>query len=181
MTIQRYCQRYRLFLVFVWLQSSWVQAQVGTTFCACQPASYQFTLDFSLSCDALNVDGPGVNNTRCLERGTDETPDVTPIVVNTFQILELDQDLEPIVETSRRGEFLSGSNISYTSVITELNSSATTMVLPKGITIIVTGRNSENVSIVSSTIVVFNNNCTVYPVLEVGQTLGWTVLVSSIC
>lgn len=162
------------------LQTLGVFAQVGTTICACQPASYQFTLDFQLSCNDFNVTGPGVNTTRCLERGPEETSNLIPVVVNTFQIIELNQDLEPVAQTSLRGNFLNGANISYTSIITQFNASVAESAVPRGISLVITGRNAENVSVVSSSIVVFNNDCTVYPVLEEGETLGWTLLVSSI-
>jgi hypothetical protein len=39
---------------------------VGVNICACQPATYEFILDFDLTCAEATVGGPGINDTACV-------------------------------------------------------------------------------------------------------------------
>jgi hypothetical protein len=74
---------------------------VGVDICGCQPAFYEFTLDFDQSCDDSDVvpnAQRGINETACLTAisGRDQVPaeELVPISVQTVQIFELGQNKE---------------------------------------------------------------------------------------
>jgi hypothetical protein len=73
------------------------QRMIGIDICGCQPAMYEFTLDFSQTCDDMDIEQGqrGINETACLEeiRGRDDVPaeELVPVSVQKVQIFELDQ------------------------------------------------------------------------------------------
>jgi hypothetical protein len=90
---------------FCLLQKVTVSAQeervIGVDICGCQPAFYEFTLDFDQSCDDSDVvpnAQRGINETACLTEisGREQVPaaELVPISVQTVQIFELGQNKE---------------------------------------------------------------------------------------
>lgn len=167
----------------VFVQSATGQSLIGTDICGCQPATYTFTFDFGLTCADSNVAGPGINATACLTeiRGEEEVPpeDLIPISVSTVQIFELDQNLQVFSQTVRTGDFVSGSNFTYTSIISTISDLTNVQSLPRGLQLVITGLNNKEESTVQTYIITYTNNCGLFPILTEGQTQGWTIFVSS--
>ena len=172
-------------LAFLFMTQKTMQAQeIGVDIiCACQPAVYAFTLDFDLMCADLNVAGPGISDQACLveARGidTEDGADLRPIAVNSIQIFELDQNLQVSAQTPLAGNFLSGSTFTYTSVVATAPDMLTPETLPRGIQLVFTGTNASDQAIVNTFIILYTNDCGIYPVLQKGQVAGWTVFVST--
>ena len=159
-----------------------VSAQlIGTDICGCQPAFYTFTFDFGLKCTDNTVAGPGINETACLTeiRGQEEVPDdeLVPISVQNVQIFELDQRLQVVAQTVRPGVFVSGSNFTYTSIISTMTDTLNPLSLPRGLQLVITGLNSNEETVVNTYIILYTNDCGIFPILTEGQTYGWTIFV----
>jgi hypothetical protein len=156
---------------------------IGTDICGCQPATYTFTLDFSLTCEETSVEGPGINDTACLTdiRGQEEAPpeDLVPVSVQNVQIFELDQNLKVVAQTVRTGTFASGDTFTYTSIISTFGDTLNPVMLPRGLQLVISGVNDKEQSVINTYIIVYTNNCGVFPVLTEGMTAGWTIFVST--
>lgn len=157
-----------------------VNAQtVGVDICACQPATYEFVLDFALLCENRTVvAGPGVNASEC-RITTDRNLNVTdqvPVSVSKVQVLELNQDLDIITTTQYEEEFADGDLFTYTSVIASNNITRPEDV-PRALQMTITGRNQEEQDLVNFWIVIFDNSCGIYPVVLEGEWIGWTIFV----
>lgn len=153
---------------------------VGTEICACQPATYEFTLDFDLTCDDTNVGGPGINASACV-LNTDVELNVTnfrPNIVTTIQILELNQDFEVLAQTPLEGEFADGDTFRYTSIIAGQVGELDPADIPRGFQLSMAGRNSNEEDLVNFWLIIYDNNCGVFPVVLEGQQIGWTIFVS---
>jgi hypothetical protein len=157
--------------------------QIGTDICGCQPATYTFTLDFSLTCEETNVEGPGINDTACLTeiRGQEEVPpeDLVPVSVQNIQIFELDQNMKVVAQTVRTGTFTDGDTFTYTSIISTFGDSLNPVMLPRGLQLVISGVNNKEQSVINTYIIVYTNSCGVFPVLTEGMTAGWTIFVST--
>jgi hypothetical protein len=151
---------------------------VGVDICACQPSTYEFLLDFGLTCDNKTVDGPGINASECrvtTDRNLNVT-DLVPITVSKIQVLELNQDLDVIATTPYEGEYTNGDIISFTSVIATDNITNADDV-PRALQMTLEGRNSLEQDLVNYWIIIFDNSCGIYPVVLEGEQIGWTVFV----
>ena len=129
-----------------------------------------------------DVAGPGINETACLTeiRGQDEVPDdeLVPISVQNVQIFELDQNLKVVAQTVRAGSFVSGSNFTYTSIISTMAGTLNPTSLPRGLQLVITGLNKNEETVVNTYIILYTNDCGIFPILTEGQTAGWTIFVS---
>ena len=181
------CQRPRPMLLFLFFASFFgsVSGQIGVDLCSCQPAVYEFTLDFSLTCEDQNIEGPGIQETECfissLEGENTNITDLAPARVSAIQIIELDQNLRPLVQTpvAIDGSFTDGQTFTYTSIIaTGLDALDETQV-PKGFMLVLSGTNAEDEFIGNTWIVIYDNDCSIFPILFEGQRAGWTVVVRS--
>ena len=102
-----------------------------------------------------------------------------PARVTTIQILELNQDLRVIAQTPINGDFRSGDIFKYTSVIAQLDpETVDPNMIPKGLQITLAGRNSAEQDLVNFWLIIYDNDCGVFPVVLEGQQIGWTVFVS---
>jgi len=52
--------------------------------------------------------------------------------------------------------------------------------LPRGIHFVITGLNAVEQTVVNTFIVLFDNDCGIFPLLTERQTIGWIILVSEI-
>jgi hypothetical protein len=167
----------------VWFAHATMGQLIGTDICGCQPVNYTFTLDFGLACADSNVGGPGIKLARCLtelrgeNRGPDE--DLIPVTVSVVEIDELDQNLQILSQSGRTGEFVSGSNFTCTSIITTISGLSNSVSLPRGLQLLIHGENSKKQMIVQTNIIVYTNDCHVFPILTKGQKQGWTIFVST--
>ena len=92
---------------------------VGTTLCGCQPAVYEITLNFTVTCDESDVMGPGINETGCVpsREGNEAVTDLTPVVINEIQFLELNSALAPLQQQQLSGTWVDGNMVRYSSVL----------------------------------------------------------------
>ena len=165
-------------------QSVVMAQEIGLDICACQPSVYEFTLDFELTCDDLDVGGPGISDTTCLTelRGQEDQDgaDLVPVTVSQVSIFELDQNLDVIAQTVKTGSFLSGSTFTYTSIIATEPDMLNPNSLPRGIQLVFIGNNAMDQAVVNTFAILYNNDCGVFPLLREGQVAGWSIFVSRI-
>lgn len=161
-----------------------VCGQIGVTICACQPSVYTFTFNFSATCDISTVEGPGVLDADCFARGfaigsADDVNDTVPVQVTTVSIIELNKDLGVLVQTSYTDVFRDGDNFTYTSILSTPDNitGLTPDMVPGGIQLGIVGVNQMEIPITNVWIILFDNECGIFPVLEVGDQIGWTILV----
>ena len=138
-------------------------------------ATYEFTLDFSLECEPVNVGGPGIADTTCLVTGFDKinVTDLVPVAVSSIQLIEIGQDGGPAAVAQETGDFRDGSTFTYTSI------SFGGGIAPRAFQLRALGRNSAGETLVLQFAVTFTNACGVFPVITEGQSVGWTVFVSA--
>lgn len=168
----------RLLLFFLLAETTFAQT-VGVDICACQPATYEFTLDFDLTCEDSTVGGPGINASACIIN-TDVGQNVTdfrPVIVTNIQILELNQDFEVIAQTPISGTFVNGNTFRYTSVIAGRTADIPAVDVPRGFQLSMAGRNALEQDLVNFWLIIYNNDCGIFPIILEGQQIGWTILV----
>jgi hypothetical protein len=139
--------------------------------CACQPQKYEFTLDFALNCSVSLKEGPGINQTVCVVEPPDEG-DQVPVSVTSIEIAEVDKKFQDLNPVTFEGEYENGFTFEYTSAI-----AGDVTVPPKGIRMTITGTNLDGVELINSWLILFTNDCAIYPVLTSGTQIGWTKLV----
>lgn len=161
-----------------------VEAQVGVTICACQPSIYTFRFNFSAFCEIQTIDSrEGVLGADCFARGiglgSEETVDAVPVQVTTVSVLELDKQLRVLAQTQYVDDFRNGDTFTYTSLAASLEGIATLDPdrMPGGIQLDMVGINQEEQPITNVWVILFENDCNIFPVLEIGDTVGWTILV----
>ena len=158
--------------------------ELGVNLCFCQPDTITFKLDFSFECPGSNVAGPGINDTACLVETRDSIDAITdfaPTFVSEVQVLELDQNLQIVGQSFQNGPFFNGDEITYTSIV--MQSPETVMaspeLLPRGFQVSITGLNANEESLVNTWVVRYTNDCGIFPLLEIGDRIGWSEFVSS--
>jgi len=158
--------------------------EVGIDICACQPSVYELTIRSGLTCQDNDVrENPGIQETACLveTRLSDEVSvtDFVPATVSEIQILELDQEQEVIGQTVfTDGPYFEGDSVQYTSIVESNPKNIDPSSLPLGFQVTILGNNANNEPIVNTWGILYNNDCGVFPLLEEGQTIGWTEFVS---
>ena len=157
-------------------------AQVGTKLCACQPAVYEITLNFTVTCEAVDVQGPGILETACRidKETTDDVTDLVPAQVTEIQFLELNGNLQTLQQEARTGSFRAGNMVQYTSVLA-VQPSFDEDTLPAAFQVIMRGVNAVDQPIQMFWVITYSNDCGVFPVLTEGQKQGWSIFVSSMC
>lgn len=156
---------------------------IGVSTCACQPSTYTFQLNFDLTCSDRDVrpGDPGIIDTACVlnPQGNENVTDLVPVRVTEVQILELDQNLQVIFQTTLEDNFVNGSSFNYSSITHTMPQLLNDTSIPKGIQVFLTGRNAEEQDLVNFWAIVYDNDCGVFPLLEVDQKVGWTIFVSA--
>jgi len=163
-------------------------AQPGITVCACQPEFYELTLDLDIFLNAQNQctnttitdQIPGIIEVACkvTPKSDSNVTDLTPFSVIEVKIAELDQNGAIQTETTIPGPFFQGDSFNYTSVIADPASINSTLYVPKGFQISLTGLNADEEEIENFWIVRYSNDCGFFPLLVVGDYIGWTIFVS---
>jgi len=153
-----------------------VDSQIsGTELCACSPRVYELTFDFSLECEPINIDmdNGGIDDATCLVAGFDNVnvTDRIPVAVSSVQLIELGQDGAPAAVAQETGDFRDGDSITYTSISFE------GAVAPRAFQVRALGRNAAGEPLVLQWAVTYTNNCGVFPVLEINDSVGWTIFV----
>lgn len=155
---------------------------IGEDVCSCSPSIYNFTLDFSLFCPPVNVtQGDGILRSGCLVNSVTDPneDDLVPVIVDSIDVVELDQDLTVIVQDSIPGTFEDGDSFLYTSFAADADNIITTRDLPKALQVNLYGFNQNDTEIVNSWIIQFTNDCEGYPVFLEGESAGWVRFVST--
>ena len=181
MIMNRWTTTFPLLLAFLVRQTC--AQQVGVDICACQPTAYEITLDFQLVCNDANVQGPGINETACVisSRLPDSVnlTDLVPVQVDDLQILELDQNQNIVGQTVYTdGPYLNGNKIYYTSILRSDPNLVNSVSLPSGIQVSINGNNALNQPLFNSWGILYDNDCGVFPIVEIGEKIGWSVFVS---
>jgi hypothetical protein len=154
---------------------------IGVDVCACSPNTYEFTFDFSLFCPPVNITlGDAVSATSCLVSpfGNPDVTDLIPVAVQSIDVLELGQDLRVLVQEQIEGNFADGDSFQYTSVISNPENIGGPVDIPRAIQLNIVGVNQLDELIINVYIITFTNDCGSYPVLQEGQSAGWTRFVS---
>jgi hypothetical protein len=156
-----------------------VKSQVGITLCGCQPAVYEITLSFNVSCAESNVAGPGIADTACVEsrEGNEPVEDFTPVILTDIQFLELNQNLQTIQQEPRIGPFRDGDVVSYSSVLNVLTD-FDEISLPRAFQMVLRGFNQFDQAIIVTWVITYANDCGIFPLLFEGQRMGWSIFVS---
>lgn len=158
-------------------------AAVGTDLCACTPSTYEFTVDFSLTCPPVNVTlGEAIENTSCITSpyGNLNTPNLVPVVISRINILELGQRLFVVKQTTIEEELRNGDTLQYASITATPAEVTAVSDVPKALQINLEGRNAEGDKLINVLIISFSNGCgrNSYPVFEEGNSAGWLQFVS---
>ena len=150
--------------------------------CACSPSTYTFKLNLAQTCPPIEVgigeERPGLLATFCqispLGDGNETlTPPYIPAIVTNVQVIELGQAFEVINQKDEVD--IEDDSFSYTSVSADASYTGS---IPKVIQVNIFANDAEGVEIVNFFAISFTNDCNTYPVLEVGNTAGWTEIVS---
>ena len=154
-----------------------VAAQVGVTEFGCSPSSFTVKFNFSLTDQNIaNMDG--VNETSFfvtnLNFGSNST-DETPVGVSMVSVIESGLDSLTLVRESIPGPFLDGDTFVYTS-ITSMGSENITQ-LPGSISFTFNAENAAGDPLTANAAIRYTNANT-FPVVEVGDNVGWAVFVS---
>lgn len=141
-----------------------------------------FKLFFNMICPG-NIDStvrPGINDTDCfagnLNADNDDNTDYVPVTITKIQILELDRNQGILKELNIVEQFVDGQEFNYTSIAV---SNPENDVAVGGLQMTLDGRNANDDQIVNNWIILFTNECGVFPLLELGDQIGWTEFVSS--
>lgn len=131
---------------------------IGVDLCACQPGSWEFTIDFSLTCanQTLFEQRPGIVIAQCQE----DIPGTTFAQIDEASVIEADGDFNAI-RTQNFGALNNGDTISYVSALDNFTSfNATT--LPQLIIVSFSGQNTQGLGLNVFWLLVFSNDCQVF-------------------
>lgn len=171
-------------VLFAFLLLPIAAQEIGVDLCACQPAVYSVRLQLNLTCaDATVTAGlAGIRDITCIvDKSTDaNVTDFQPTIVNEIQFLETDQNGNIVQQNLFADGYVEGDIVEYTSFLLGESSDINAVSLPSALSVFVTAQNAAGEPIINTWAIQFNNDCSVHPVLTVGQRIGWTVFVSEI-
>jgi hypothetical protein len=152
----------------------------GDRLFTCSPKSFTFSLNFNGQCPGNIASSLGIDGTDCFF-----VPDpnyTSPlVVVKLIQVIEVNLDLSNLSVENLNGDFEDGFTWKYESVTAgELSDEQE---IPGGIQVNIRGQDEDGNMITNSVIIDYSNSEDGYPVLEVGNRIGWIVIVSqaSLC
>lgn len=159
-----------------------VNAQSNGT-CVCQPGEIQFTLDFALACENRTIMSgvQGIEEERCVvtHSGGLMVFDDVPVSVSSVTVAEIDFDLNVLRMVNYTDAFVSGDTISYVAFSVSDTGAVANGTIPNGLQVAITGSNAANEVIINNVVILFTNDCTIYPVLDTDSSIGWVSLVGS--
>jgi hypothetical protein len=129
------------------------------------------------------VEGAGIIETACLVSSrlpdTVNVTDFVPVTVSEIQVLELDEFQDPIGQSVYTdGPYFDGDFVTYTSIVRTQPEIVNAMTLPRGLQVSIVGNNAQNQPIINTWGILYNNDCGIFPLLTVGQQIGWSIFVS---
>lgn len=149
-------------------------AQLGTTVCICSPATYEISFDFSRNCDNTALQGDGIVTSDCAIAPfqDDSVTDLVPVAVGSIDILELDENLVLLTQSSRFGTYGNEDSFPYESISrnpSEVNATS----YPRALQVSVIGNNAAGETLFFAGLIVFVTDCSAYPTLMEGSSIGW--------
>jgi len=150
--------------------------EIVTDKCACSPRSYEFTLDFSLTCPPVNITiDNSIEATSCIVSpfGDPSVEDFVPVYVEDIDVLELGQNLRVEAQTDIEGILYDGDKFTYTSIVADPDNIMDPEQIPRALQINIFGINAQGGRIINVFIVTFTNDCGSYPLFQEGQSAGW--------
>ena len=169
----------RLWTSLLWClaTASTVAGQLGVTQFGCSPGTFQFVLNFSLTCaDESITQTGGVNSTVCfISPLAGNVTDLVPQVVERIQVIELGLDGIAIAQRAESSSFNDGDTFPYTSITADGVQNITE--LPGALQLSITASNAAGERLLSTSVIDYTNNDS-FPVLTVGDRIGWSVIVS---
>ena len=161
-----------------------VHGQIGTTICACTPASYTFRLRFDLTCPGNIVNDNGISFNLCGVTGLGANNDLVPVSVSSITIIEVGQSFQPVTQTLFDSNFVNGSTIVYSSLVERdpnlIEGNINTGLfgnLTAGLQVFVQGVNAQQIEITNDWFIAFTNECDVFPIFSVGNAIGWLEII----
>ncbi|KAG7354327.1 filamentous hemagglutinin family domain containing protein [Nitzschia inconspicua] len=166
-----------VFVGLIYGATTFAQTFIDDGVCGCSPQTFTFNLDFSLTCPPTNItSGGGVAAVSCIVSPFGaSSDDLTPIVVESVSVLELDQSNSVLVEERIVGNLLDGDTFTYTSVIDNTESITSLEQIPKAIQLNLNGRNMDGVVLLNVFIITYSNECGVIPVIRDEYSAGWVI------
>lgn len=156
-------------------------AQIGTTTCVCAPSTYRMKFEFGNTCATTALRGDGIVTSDCAVAPfqDDSVTDLVPVTVGSIDILELDENLVLLSQSSKFGTYQDGDSFDYESVSN--NPSAVNVTsYPRAMQVSVIGNNAAGETLFFAGLMVFVTDCSVYPNLVEGSSIGWVTFVSLI-
>jgi hypothetical protein len=154
--------------------------RIGVEICACTPATYNFTFDFTGTCPPIEVpNNEGILGSTCLigPFGDPDTTDFVPVFVNEIEIQELGQNLDPVFLETVEGEFFQGDSFIFTSITDDPDSIVSAQDIPRVLQLNIVGFNAEGEGLINVFLITLTNDCNIYPVFQEGVSAGWAVFV----
>lgn len=151
--------------------------------CTCQPGTLTLTIDYALTCEDRTIltGDPGVEEAQCLtfSRSDPMVTDPVPVSVESVLIFELDARLGILTTTNITESFASGDTITYESFAVTDTDAVLSGVVPHALQVTINGFNEAGDDLTNSYVIIYTNECDIYPVLTEGSTIGWSSLVRS--
>ena len=149
--------------------------KIGKDIFACSPKSFTFSLNFDGRCPGDIASNLGIDGTDCFF--VRDPSNTSPLVtVKSIQIIEVNLDLSNLSVENVNGDFEDGFSWKYDSLTAgELSDERE---VPGGIQLNIRGVDKDGNVITNSVIIDYSNEANGYPVLEVGDKIGWIVIVS---
>ncbi|GKY92914.1 hypothetical protein MPSEU_000260400 [Mayamaea pseudoterrestris] len=122
--------------------------------------------------DASLTTSPGIDNIECVTNPSfDGNPNQLNITSVTF--LELDQNLQLLTSSTVTNDLKNGDTVEFASFTVNPDQATLTKV-PSTIEVGIMAQDADGNSILTNWVVSFSNACDAYPVISVGDTIGWT-------
>lgn len=108
----------------------------------------------------------------------DSVTDLVPVSVGSIDILELDANLVLLSQSSKFGTYQDGDSFDYESVSNNPDAVNATS-YPRALQVSVIGNNAAGETLFFAGLMVFVTDCSVYPNLVEGSSIGWIKFVSA--
>jgi hypothetical protein len=164
-----------IFLSLILVLSATESKKVGKEIFSCSPKSFTFRLDFDGQCPGNIASRQGIEGTDCFF--IRDPKHTSPLVaVKSIQIIEVNLDLSNLSVKNLNGDFEDGYSWKYDSLTAgELSDKRE---VPGGIQLNIRGVDSDGNVITNSVIIDYSNKENAHQFLEVGDKIGWIVIVS---
>jgi len=135
--------------------------------------------NFANTCENSAIKGDGIAATDCAVEPfqNQNVSDLVPVTVGSIDILELDEDLVLLRQSSTFGTYLDGDKFNYTAISNDPSKVNETQ-YPTALQISVIGNNKDGETLFFAGLLIFVTDCSVYPTLLEGSTVGWITFVS---